>query len=168
MRARTCSGSARFSTICLPAAARTPQAPHSRRCSALSAARQGRPAGECDGLGRTCRRVSVASRRRRSSKSREGRWLRPWLRCARTSKSFSTRRKSPRHAGTVPPGTLIVCQGEPAEAAYIITSGTCEVYRAAGEERVVLRRLGPNDVFGETAVLTGEPRSRQASSPSTR
>ena len=64
-----------------------------------------------------------------------------------------------RHAAPSRPARVIVRQGDEAEAAYIIVSGTCEVYRAAGEERVVLRRLGPNDVFGETAVLTGESRS---------
>ena len=58
-----------------------------------------------------------------------------------------------------PAGTLIVNQGDAADAAYIIIEGACEVYRGGGAERVVLRRLGAGDVFGETAVLTGEPRS---------
>ncbi len=58
-----------------------------------------------------------------------------------------------------PPGTILVQQGETAEAAFIIASGTCDVYREVGADRVALRRLGPGDVFGETAVLTGEPRT---------
>lgn len=57
------------------------------------------------------------------------------------------------------PGALIVRQGDAADAAYIMTEGTCEVFKGTGAERVVLRRLGPGDVFGETAVLTGEPRT---------
>jgi serine/threonine protein kinase len=60
---------------------------------------------------------------------------------------------------TFDPGTPIVTQGDAADAAYIITEGNCEVFKGAGSERVLLRRLGPGDVFGETAVLTGEPRT---------
>lgn len=60
---------------------------------------------------------------------------------------------------TFEPGTVIVEQGDPAESAYIITHGTCEVSQTAGGVRKVLRSLGVGDVFGETAVLTGEPRS---------
>ena len=58
-----------------------------------------------------------------------------------------------------PPGAAIVTQGEAADAAYIITEGTCEVFKGTGAAKTVLRRLGPGEVFGETAVLTGEPRT---------
>jgi serine/threonine-protein kinase len=58
-----------------------------------------------------------------------------------------------------PPGDVIVQEGDPADAAFIITSGACEVYKIAGGQRTVLRRLGAGEVFGETAVLTGEPRT---------
>src|SRR5262249_53560349 len=47
------------------------------------------------------------------------------------------------------PASIIVEQGAAAEAAYIIVSGTCEVYKSTGS-RTLLRRLGPGDVFGET------------------
>lgn len=57
------------------------------------------------------------------------------------------------------PGTLVVREGAPAETAYIIVDGTCEVFKEVDGQRVVLRRMGPGDVFGETAILTGEPRS---------
>jgi eukaryotic-like serine/threonine-protein kinase len=60
---------------------------------------------------------------------------------------------------TFPSGHVIVRQGDAADAAYIITEGTCEVLKAAGNESLVVRRLGPGEVFGETAVLTGEPRT---------
>jgi serine/threonine-protein kinase len=56
-------------------------------------------------------------------------------------------------------GSAIVEQGEPAEVAYIIVSGACEVYKSTAASRTLLRRLGPGDVFGETAILTGEPRT---------
>jgi serine/threonine-protein kinase len=58
-----------------------------------------------------------------------------------------------------PAGTVIVRQGDTADAAYIIVEGSCEVFKGPDEGRAVLRRLGAGDVFGETAVLTGEPRT---------
>ncbi|HVW24645.1 MAG TPA: protein kinase [Polyangiaceae bacterium] len=58
-----------------------------------------------------------------------------------------------------PPGSVIVQQGDAAEVAYIIVSGSCEVHKATEGTRALLRILGPGDVFGETAILTGEPRS---------
>lgn len=57
------------------------------------------------------------------------------------------------------PGHVIVQQGDVADAAYIIVEGSCDVVKANGSERLVVRRLGPGEVFGETAVLTGEPRT---------
>jgi len=57
------------------------------------------------------------------------------------------------------PGAFIVRQGDSAEVAYIIVSGTCEVYKATDGTDTLLRVLGPGEVFGETAILTGEPRS---------
>ncbi|HET9953824.1 MAG TPA: cyclic nucleotide-binding domain-containing protein, partial [Polyangiaceae bacterium] len=59
---------------------------------------------------------------------------------------------------TFAPGELIVREGEVGDAAYIITSGECEVYKTALGEKRILGRLGPSDVFGEAAVLTGETR----------
>jgi serine/threonine-protein kinase len=51
-------------------------------------------------------------------------------------------------------GEVIVEEGAPGDAAYIIESGRCEVWKTIRNERVLLRRLGPGEVFGETAVLT--------------
>jgi serine/threonine-protein kinase len=58
-----------------------------------------------------------------------------------------------------PAGTVIVAEGEPGDAAYVIASGHCEVTKNEHGERVVLRQLGPGDVFGETALFSGEPRT---------
>lgn len=52
-------------------------------------------------------------------------------------------------------GTTVVQEGEPADAAYIIHSGLCEV-RKDGQ---VLRTMGPGEVFGETAILSAGPRT---------
>jgi MFS family permease len=57
-------------------------------------------------------------------------------------------------------GAAVVRQGEPADRFYIIESGSFAVRRAEvdGVERE-LRRLGPDEVFGELGLLTGAPRS---------
>ncbi len=58
-----------------------------------------------------------------------------------------------------PSGSIIVAEGEPGDAAYIIVSGTCEASRTIQGVPSVLRQMGPGDVFGETAILTDQPRS---------
>ncbi|HEX6274874.1 MAG TPA: cyclic nucleotide-binding domain-containing protein, partial [Polyangiaceae bacterium] len=56
-------------------------------------------------------------------------------------------------------GEDIVTEGEPGDRAYIIERGQCDVFKNVGGKRVFIRRLAPGDVFGETAVLTREPRT---------
>ncbi|HWN69991.1 MAG TPA: cyclic nucleotide-binding domain-containing protein [Haliangium sp.] len=58
-----------------------------------------------------------------------------------------------------PAGTLIVREGDEPDAAYIIEQGHCEVYKVFNGKRVILRELGPGDVFGETSIFTGMPRT---------
>jgi hypothetical protein len=58
-----------------------------------------------------------------------------------------------------PAGTVIVREGDEPDAAYIIEQGHCEVYRVLNGKRIVLRELGPGDVFGETSIFTGKPRT---------
>jgi serine/threonine protein kinase len=70
-----------------------------------------------------------------------------------------TMRGFPLGAETFPPGTRIVVEGEPGDCAYIITRGTCVAYKTVDGQKVVLRELGPNSVFGETAVLSGGVRT---------
>jgi serine/threonine protein kinase len=57
------------------------------------------------------------------------------------------------------PGADIVTEGEPGDTAYIIESGHCSVFKLILGERVLLRELGPGDVFGEAAVFTGGSRT---------
>jgi eukaryotic-like serine/threonine-protein kinase len=64
---------------------------------------------------------------------------------------FATRRFAP--------GAVIVREGEPGDAAYVIVDGTCEVYREAAGRRARVRTQGPGDVFGEAALLNAEPRT---------
>jgi serine/threonine-protein kinase len=56
-------------------------------------------------------------------------------------------------------GSIVVAQGEPGHAAYVILEGRCAVFRSDDGSDVVLREMGPGDVFGETAVFSDKPRS---------
>ena len=55
----------------------------------------------------------------------------------------------------LPAGTVLIRQGEPAGSAFIVRTGRLEVL--VGD--TVVRELGPGQVLGELALLTGEPRS---------
>jgi serine/threonine-protein kinase len=56
-------------------------------------------------------------------------------------------------------GTLILKQNETGDTAYIIQQGHCEAFKIEAGRKVTLRKMGPGEVFGETAVLTEGPRS---------
>jgi len=60
---------------------------------------------------------------------------------------------------TFEPGAVIVREGDPAEAAYVITEGTCEAYTRQRGKKVPLRTLGPGDVFGEGAIFAAGARN---------
>jgi serine/threonine-protein kinase len=56
-------------------------------------------------------------------------------------------------------GDMVTVEGEPGDAAYIIVSGTCRVFKTIDGEEIDLRYLGPGEVFGETAILSRAPRT---------
>ena len=53
------------------------------------------------------------------------------------------------------PGQIIVTQGTPGQAFYMITSGRVEILR----DGVSLGAFGPGDFFGEMSLLDSAPRS---------
>ena len=67
-------------------------------------------------------------------------------------------RLRPEH---VPPGTVVIRQGDEADRLYFIVDGTCDVSQAAaaGGPAQHLRTMGPDELFGEIGLLTGAPRS---------
>ena len=57
-------------------------------------------------------------------------------------------------------GTTIVSQGDQGDSFYIIQSGAVQVVlEGGGGRRESIAVLGPQDSFGEMALLSGEPRS---------
>ena len=59
----------------------------------------------------------------------------------------------------LPAGTVIFTEGDPGDRAYIIKTGTCEVFKEIDGKRVSVGEMGPGEAFGEIAVLTNQPRS---------
>lgn len=54
-------------------------------------------------------------------------------------------------------GTRIIGEGEPGDKFYLIRQGMVSVRRGADDAEVI--RLGEGEFFGETALLTGQPRN---------
>ena len=61
--------------------------------------------------------------------------------------------------GQDPGVEALLRQGEAADAAYIIVDGRCEVSREENGQTRVLRIMEAGEVFGETAILAGSPRT---------
>ncbi len=60
---------------------------------------------------------------------------------------------------SMPAGAIIVEEGAPGEVAYVIQEGRCAAYRVEANSEIVLRVMGPGEVFGETAVFSDKPRT---------
>ncbi|MFO7562585.1 MAG: protein kinase [Enhygromyxa sp.] len=56
-------------------------------------------------------------------------------------------------------GQWIIRESELGDAAYILISGRCEVFKQIDGRQELLRTLGPGDVFGETAILASTTRT---------
>ena len=59
------------------------------------------------------------------------------------------------------PGEVVVHEGDPGNAMYLIASGMVSVYRSDRDLGVTveLTKLGSGDNFGEMSLITGDPRS---------
>jgi len=60
---------------------------------------------------------------------------------------------------TFPQGSILMREGEPGDAAYMIIQGKCRAFRTTAAGPEVLSVMGPGDVFGEMALLLDEPRA---------
>jgi signal-transduction protein with cAMP-binding, CBS, and nucleotidyltransferase domain len=60
----------------------------------------------------------------------------------------------------VPPGRIVVSEGDPGASIFLIAGGSVRVLVVGGHGRPLeIRRLDAGDFFGEVAVLSGRPRS---------
>ena len=56
-------------------------------------------------------------------------------------------------------GELIVREGDQGDEAYIIKAGECRAFKTVDGEKIELRIMKKDEVFGETAILTDSQRS---------
>ena len=59
-------------------------------------------------------------------------------------------------------GEIIFKEGDPGEEAYLILSGQVKITRKFKNKRMTVNQLGKDQIFGEMAIITGEPRSATA------
>lgn len=57
------------------------------------------------------------------------------------------------------PGQLVVREGDPGEALYLVRQGKVRVYTIRDDEEIDLAVLGAGACFGEVALLSGQPRT---------
>ncbi|MBI5035063.1 MAG: Crp/Fnr family transcriptional regulator [Chloroflexi bacterium] len=63
----------------------------------------------------------------------------------------------------IPKGSILFCQNDDAEAAYVVRSGAINIVLCTVDGReLVINEMRPGDCFGELALLTGAPRSASA------
>ena len=60
---------------------------------------------------------------------------------------------------TVKQGQVVIRQGEPGEYFYIIAEGSCKISRLTPVGEIILDQIGPGEPFGESALLSEEPRN---------
>jgi CRP-like cAMP-binding protein len=56
-------------------------------------------------------------------------------------------------------GATIIHEGTTGSTAYLILSGSVEVYKKVGDEKLVLSRLVTGNIFGEMSLVDDKPRS---------
>lgn len=61
--------------------------------------------------------------------------------------------------GTLGEGEILFRKGDPSGALILIESGAVEVYLEDGDNRELLRRMGPGEALGEMSLIDEEPRS---------
>ncbi len=57
------------------------------------------------------------------------------------------------------PGDLLLREGDPGDALYVVVSGDLEVTKKSGSAEISLNRVGPGTIQGEMSAIEGRPRS---------
>ena len=60
---------------------------------------------------------------------------------------------------TLGPGDLLLREGDPGDAMYVVVSGELDVTKATGGNEIQLARVGPGTIQGEMSAIEGRPRS---------
>ena len=67
------------------------------------------------------------------------------------------------HSKRVPRGSYLFLQGDPADALYVVRSGSVAILLSSPDGReLVINEMRPGDCFGELGLLTGRSRSAHA------
>lgn len=61
-----------------------------------------------------------------------------------------------------PHGTLIFSEGDYGDSLYVIKKGSVEIFRDRKEGKLVLGKVGAGEIFGEMALVDGQPRMASA------
>ena len=61
-----------------------------------------------------------------------------------------------------PKNTMIFCEAEPGNELFIIQRGRVKISKIVDEKEILIAVLKQNDIFGEMALLTNDPRSASA------
>jgi CRP/FNR family transcriptional regulator, cyclic AMP receptor protein len=67
-----------------------------------------------------------------------------------------------RFGKEIPPGTVLVREGEPGKEMYVIQSGKVRIWKKVRDVEKVLAILGPGEFFGEMAIISNKPRNASA------
>jgi len=59
-------------------------------------------------------------------------------------------------------GQTIFKEGDPGNLAYLIRSGSVEIYKVMNNKKIILEQLKPGEIFGEMSIISKEPRSAYA------
>jgi EAL domain-containing protein (putative c-di-GMP-specific phosphodiesterase class I) len=62
----------------------------------------------------------------------------------------------------LPAGTVLFREGDAGDSAYLVKSGSIEVFRVRGGSEVTVGTMGPGEFFGEMAALDRRPRTAAA------
>jgi signal transduction histidine kinase len=60
---------------------------------------------------------------------------------------------------TLAPGELLIREGDPGDAMYVVVTGELDVTKLTGGVEIELARVGPGTIQGEMSAIEGRPRS---------
>ena len=61
-----------------------------------------------------------------------------------------------------PPNTVLFQEGDPGDCMYVVRSGRVEIFQERPQGRVIIGTVGRGELFGEMALVDGEPRMASA------